>query len=74
MNVGKDVFVGETPFPHKFRRLWRYVEILLSARFLLSENDSGKLALFVDVAPGLRRRTSLRLRPVRQENRNAAFI
>lgn len=51
MNVGKNVFVGETSFPHKFRRLWRYVEILLSARFLLSENDSGKLALFVDVAP-----------------------
>ncbi len=51
MNVGKDVFVGETSFPHKFSRLWRNIEILLSARFLLSEDDSGKLALFMNVAP-----------------------
>lgn len=51
MYVCKYVFVGETSFPHKFRRLWRYVEILLSARFLLSENDSGKIPLFMNVSP-----------------------
>ena len=51
MNVGKDVFVGETPFAHQFRRLRRYVEILLSACFLLSENDSSKIPLFVNVSP-----------------------
>lgn len=51
MNIGKDVFVGETSFAHQFHRLRRYVEILLSARFLLSENDSGKFPPVYECRP-----------------------
>lgn len=47
--ISKNIIIGGSSFTHQLYSLCRYVEVFLPCGFLLLENDTGKIALLINI-------------------------